>query len=88
MRVGIHEAGKDDPAAQVEFFGAARLRMLFNLPARAYGGDSVIADENSSVANNADIPEGFAATRYRPLQREEFRAAGNEPVGHERSARC
>ena len=83
VSVGIDEAGEDDFAVQVDFFGFARFGMIFDAAAGADGGDAVFVDQDCAVANDGEVIEGFATAGNGAAQGEQLRAAGDEPVGHD-----
>ncbi len=83
VRVRIDEAGKNHAAAEIELFGAARLLQALDAAARADRRDAIAVDEQRAIANQAQFREGSSAARDGAAQREQLRAAGNQPVGHD-----
>ena len=59
--VGIDEAGENDASAEIQFFGAAGSRKLFDFFAGADGDDPVFVEDHGTVADDAEIFERFAA---------------------------
>ena len=80
MSVRIHEAGKNDASAEIEFFGAARGTRALDAAPRANGGDAVVMNKQSTVANDAEIGERAPRRGTATAQSKQLRAAGNQPV--------
>ena len=59
--------------------------MIFDAAAGANSDNTIFADENCAIANDAEVVEGFAAAGNGAAQGEQLRAAGDEPVGHDAS---
>jgi hypothetical protein len=82
VRVRIDESGQDYAPAEIEFFGAARLRKLLDPAARPDGRDSVAPYENRAVADDSKLVKSAAPARNRAPQREKLRTPGDEKIGH------
>ena len=64
MRVCVDEAGEHHAAAEIEFFGAARvLDGRSMLVARADRRDAIAVDEDRPVTNEAQLGKAASAAR-------------------------
>jgi len=82
MGVGVDEAGQNDPAPEIEFFGSARLSEALDLAPLAHRKNTVIANQQSAVTHEAEIAKASPTAWYGTAQGEQFRAAGDQPIGH------
>ena len=83
MSMRVDEAGQHHASAKIQFYGASRFLQAFDAAPRADCHDAIAVDEQCAIANQAQFREGSSASRDRTPQREQFRAAGNQPIGHD-----
>ena len=62
MGVGVDEAGKDDLAATVDFFGVFREFVAREFVGGADGDDLAVIDEDSAVLDDAEVAHLRPAT--------------------------
>jgi hypothetical protein len=87
MRVRIDKTRKDDAAAEVQLFGTTGSSRAFDAPPGADGDDSIVVDDQPTIANNSQVGKRSTAPRHRTAQRQKLGAAGDQPVRHGRALR-
>ena len=64
MRVRIDKTRQDDPARQIELFGAPRFPGAFDAATRTYRDDAIVMYKKSAVSNNSQLAKRANAPRY------------------------
>jgi hypothetical protein len=84
MGVRVNESRQDHAAMEVQLFRASRAAQPFDPPARTDRGNPVVANQQRAIADDPKFAEPTPAPRDGPAQRQEFGAAGNQPIWHGR----
>ena len=69
MRMRIDKAGQDDAAREIELFRTARFPRAFDVAARSYRHDAIVAYKKSAVSNNSQLAQRATAPRYSAAKR-------------------
>lgn len=78
MRMRVDKPREHNAAAEVQLFGAGRVRQRLDFRASSDGSDEAVVDEQSSVFEDAEIGECCAASRPAAAQRQQLRCARDE----------
>jgi hypothetical protein len=66
--VGIDKSRKNNPAAQIQFFGAPRFAQTLDSAPGPDRCDTVTADQNRAISNNSKLAKRSSSPRHRPAQ--------------------
>ena len=80
MRMRINEARQNDAPAEVKFTRVASFAEAFNAAARVDRGDASVANQQRTIANDAQIGERLSTARRGSPQSEKFSAASDENI--------
>src|SRR5215472_4539105 len=84
MGMRIDKARKNDASAEIPFLSLPRFSQPLDFMLLSNGEDAIFANEQRTIAYDAEFAQCASAARHGPAQRQQLRAAGNQPIGHGR----